>query len=103
MTPVVDQTGILNGRRACKAAGVGAMTIGGATLLGWWAGLPLLTNWVSGLPAMRPVGALCLAALGLAIVYPGSNLRLAFAMGSAVAVLAALGLALVRLVSTLAP
>ncbi len=36
--------------------------------------------------------ALCLAALGLALVYPGNGSRIAFAVGLAVAALAALGL-----------
>jgi PAS domain S-box-containing protein len=41
------------------------------------------------------MGALCLAALGLALVYPGKDSRLPFAVGLAVAGVAALGLALV--------
>jgi hypothetical protein len=59
-----------------------------------WAGLPLLSSWGAGLPAMRPSGALALAALGLALVHPGKDSRFAFAGGLAAIVLAALGLTL---------
>src|SRR5207245_490379 len=43
----------------------------------------------------RPLGALCLAALGVGLMHPGKDSRLEFAAGLAVAALAALGLALV--------
>src|SRR5258708_7698713 len=43
---------------------------------------------------MRPSGALALAALGFALMHPGKDLRVAFAVGLAAAGLAALGLAL---------
>ena len=70
------------------------MTIAAAVLIGWWVGLPLLSSWGSDLPAMRPSGALALAALGFALMHPGKDLRVAFAVGLAAAGLAALGLAL---------
>ena len=44
---------------------------------------------------MRPLGALCLAALGLALMHPGKDSRFAFAVGLAMAALGALGLVLV--------
>jgi PAS domain S-box-containing protein len=80
---------------ASRAAGLAAVTIGAAAFIGWWTELPLLSNWGSGLPAMRPLGALLLAALGLALVSPGKNSRFAYAVGLAVATLAVLGMSLV--------
>src|SRR5713101_6365591 len=80
---------------ASQAAGFAAVTIAAVVLIGWWAGLPLLSSWGSGVPPMRPVGALCLAALGLALMHPGKDSRFAFAVGLAMAALGALGLVLV--------
>jgi hypothetical protein len=59
-------------------------------LVSWWGVVPLLSS--SGFATVKPTTALCVAALGLAIVYPGRNSRLAFAVGLAVAAIAALGL-----------
>src|SRR5262245_12632441 len=80
-------------QRAGQAAGFAAATIAAAALIGWWAGLPLLASWGAGFAAVKPVTASCLAALGLALVYPGKDWRFAFAVGLAVAALAALALA----------
>jgi two-component sensor histidine kinase/PAS domain-containing protein len=80
---------------ASQTAGLAAVIIAAAVLIGWWGGLPLLSSWASGFPAMRPSGVLPLAALGLALVHPGKNYRIAFAVGLAVAAIAALGLILV--------
>jgi hypothetical protein len=87
--------GSVKRQHASQAAGFVAVIIAAAVLIGWWAGLPLLSSWGSGLPAMRPLGALCLAALGVALAHPGKESRFAFAVGLAVAALTALGLALV--------
>src|SRR5258708_13585087 len=46
---------------------------------------------------MRPLGALVLAALGLALMHSGKNSRATFAVGLAVAALAVLSPALARL------
>src|SRR5689334_10593357 len=46
---------------------------------------------------MRPLGALSLAALGLALVHPGKGMRVAFVIGLTVAALAALVLCLILL------
>src|SRR5262249_39401874 len=70
-------------------------SIAAAALIGWWTGLPALASWGAGFPPLRPLGALCLAAQGLALLYPGKDSRLPFAVGLAVAGLAALGLVLV--------
>ncbi len=94
MTLFVGQVGDLRRQRASQAAGFAAVTIGAAALIGWWAGLPLLSSWGSGLPPMRPLAALCLAALGLGLVHPGKDSRVAFAFGLTVAALGALGLGL---------
>jgi PAS domain S-box-containing protein len=91
------QAGSLTRQHASQAAGFAAVTIAAAVLIGWWAGLPLLSSWGPGLPAMRPLGALVLAALGLALMHPGKNSRVAFAVGLAVAALAVLALALALL------
>jgi PAS domain S-box-containing protein len=62
--------------------------IAAAALAGWWAGLPLLAAWRAGQAAMQPAGALCLAALGVALAWPGR--RIAVGAGIVVAALAAL-------------
>jgi len=49
------------------------------------------------LTRMRPLGALVLAALGLALMHSGKNSHVTFAVGLAVAALAVLSLALARL------
>src|SRR5262249_41657522 len=68
-----------------------AVIIAAVVLMAWWVGLPMLSSWGSGF-AMKPVTALCLTALGLALVHPGRDLRFAFAVGLAVAAVAALDL-----------
>lgn len=95
MTLFSALAGSLKKQHASQVAGIVAATIAAAVLMGWWAGLPLLSSWGSGLPPMRPLGALCLAALGVALAHPGKRSLLAPAVGLAVAALAALGLALV--------
>jgi hypothetical protein len=79
-------------RHASKAAGFVTVTIAAAALIGWWAGLSLLSSWGSGFEPVKPVTALCLAALGLALVYPGKNSRFAFAVGIVVIAVAVLDL-----------
>ena len=68
------------------------MTIAAAAHFGWWAEMPLLSSWGSGFAAMKPSTALCLAALGLALVHPGKNSRFASAIGLAVVAVAAFDL-----------
>jgi PAS domain S-box-containing protein len=82
-------------RQASQVAGIVAVTISAAAFMGWWTGPSLLSSWGSGLAAMRPLATLCLAALGVALVHPGKNARVALVAGLAVAALAALGLVLV--------
>ena len=96
MTLFVGQVGDLRRQRASQAAGFAALTIAATVLIGLWAELPLLSSWGSGsgFAAMTPVTALCLAALGLALMHPGRDLRFAFAVGLAVAAVAALALGL---------
>jgi hypothetical protein len=84
----------LKRQHASQAAGFVALTIGIAAFIGWWAELRLLSSWGSGFATVKPATALCLTALGLALVHPGKNLRLAFAVGLAVAAVAALDLSL---------
>ncbi len=62
MTLFAALAGSLNRQHASQAAGFATVAIAAAVLLGWWAGLPLLSSWGSGFPPMRPVGALCLGA-----------------------------------------
>jgi len=97
LTLLVDETGSLNRQHASQAVGFVAVIIGASALIGLWAGLPLLSSWGSAFPTMRPLAALCLATLGLALVHPGKDSRFAFAVGFAVAALAAVGLGLVAL------
>jgi hypothetical protein len=75
----------LKRQHASQVAGFVAVAIAAAALIGEWAGLPLLSSWGSGLATTKPVAALCLTALGLALVHPGKNSRFAFAVGLAVA------------------
>jgi PAS domain S-box-containing protein len=84
----------LKRQHASQAAGFVAVTIGTAALIGWWAGLPLLSSWGWGFATVKPATALCLTALGLALAHPGKNLRIAFAVGLAVAAVAAIDLCL---------
>src|SRR5215471_11114850 len=84
----------LERQHASQAAGFVAVTLGIAALIGWWVGSPLLSSWGSGFATVKPATALCLTALGLALVHPGKNLRFAFAVGLAVAAVAALDLCL---------
>jgi PAS domain S-box-containing protein len=91
----VGQAGSLKRQRASQAAGFAAVIIAATALIGWWAGLPLLSSWGSGFATVKPVTALCLGALGLALVLPGKDSRFAFAVGVGVTALAALGLGVV--------
>src|SRR6266852_3800138 len=79
-------------QHASQAVGFAAVTIAAAVLIGWWGGLPMLSSWGSGFATVKPVTALCLTVLGLALVHPGKNSRFAFAVGLAVAAVAALDL-----------
>jgi PAS domain S-box-containing protein len=82
----------LTRQRTGQAAGLAAVAIAAAVLIGWWGGLPMLSRSGSAFASMRPLTALCLAALGLALVRPGKNPRFAFAIGLMVAAVAALDL-----------
>jgi len=82
----------LKRQHAGQAAGFAAVAIATAAFIGWWVSLPLLSSWGSGFATVKPVVALCLVALGLALMHPGKNSRLAFAVGLAVAAIAALDL-----------
>src|SRR5262249_24169365 len=95
VTLFVGQAGSLKRQYASQAAGFAAVTIASAALIGWCARLPLLSSWDSALDTGKPVVALCLAGLGLALVHPGHDSRFAFAVGLSVTALAALGLGVV--------
>jgi PAS domain S-box-containing protein len=82
----------LKRQHAGQAAGFAAVTIAAAAFIGWWVSLPSLSSWGSGFATVKPMVALCLVALGLALMHPGKNSRLAFAVGLAVAAIAALDL-----------
>ena len=92
MTLFVGQAGNLNRQRASQVAGFAAVTIGAAAYIGWWVSLPLLSSWVSGFPRTRPMTALCLMVLGLALMRPRKASRFAVAVGLAVTTVAALTL-----------
>jgi PAS domain S-box-containing protein len=97
VTLFVGQASSLKRYRAGQAGGFAAVMIAAAALIGLLAGLPLLSSWGASLPAMRPSGVLGIAALGLALMHPGKDSRVAFAVGLAAAALAALGLGLALL------
>ena len=79
-------------QHAGQAAGFAAVAIATAAFISWWVSLPLLSSWGSGFATVKPVVAFCLVALGLALMHPGKNSRLAFAVGLAVAAIGALDL-----------
>src|SRR5262249_5589235 len=83
---------ILKRQYASQAAGFAAATIGAAAFIGWWGAPPVPSSLGSGFATAKPVTALCIAALGLALVHPGKNSRFALAVGLAVAAIAALDL-----------
>jgi PAS domain S-box-containing protein len=82
----------LKRQHASQAAGFAVVTIAAAVLIGWWDGLPTVSSWGSGFATVKPVTALCLTALGVALVHPAKNSRVALAVGIAVAAVAALDL-----------
>jgi hypothetical protein len=94
VTQFVGQAGNLKKQRASEAAGFAAMAIAAAVLIGWRAGLPLLTHWGSGYSA-GPFAVPMLAAFGLALVHPGKDSRFAFVVGLAGIACAAVGLVVV--------
>jgi hypothetical protein len=95
VTRFVDLPSGLNRQRASQAFGFAAMAIAAAALIGWRAGLPLLSIWGSGYFAIGPFAVLMLAAFGLALVHPGKDSRFAFALGLAGIACAAVGLVVV--------
>jgi PAS domain S-box-containing protein len=97
VTLSVGEAGNRTRQRASQAAGLAAMIIAAVVLIGGWAGLPLLSSWGPGFPPMRPSTALCIAALGLALVRSGKDSRFAFTVGLAVVAVAAVGLGLILL------
>jgi PAS domain S-box-containing protein len=88
VTLFAGQASVLNRRRASQVAGLAAMAIGAAALAGWWAPVPLLSGLGPDFARVKPTTALCLTALGLALVHPGRNSRFALAVGVAVAAIA---------------
>jgi two-component sensor histidine kinase/PAS domain-containing protein len=82
----------LERQHASRAAGFAAVTIAAAVLIGLWGRLPTLSSWGSGFATVKPMTALCLTALGVAVVYPGKNSRFAFTVGLVVSALAILDL-----------
>ncbi len=79
----------LDRQHAAQAAGFVAVIIAAVSLISWWVGLPLAARW-----AVKPLAASYLVGVGLVLIHPGKNLRLAFTIGLAVAALAALDLGL---------
>jgi hypothetical protein len=90
----VAPAGSLKRQQASQVVGSVALAIGAMALIGWWAKLPVLSIWGAGFAPTKPVTALCLTALGLALVHPGKNIRVAFAIGLAVVAVAMPDLAL---------
>jgi PAS domain S-box-containing protein len=92
VTVFVGQAGNLKRQRASEAAGFAAMMIGAAAFISWWASLPLLSSWVWGFARTKPMTALCLTALGLALMHRSRESRFAVAIGCAITAVAALTL-----------
>jgi PAS domain S-box-containing protein len=79
-------------QRASQVAGFAAVIIAATAFAGWWASLPLLSNWGPGFATVKPTTALCLAALGLTLMRPGIDSRFTFAVAFTVAAIGALDL-----------
>jgi hypothetical protein len=80
----------LKRQRAAQAAGFVAATIAAVALTGWWAGTAGVgVREGSEYSLIAPLAALCFAALGLALIRPGTNSRFAFVIGLVVAALTA--------------
>jgi PAS domain S-box-containing protein len=94
VTLFVAQAGSLKRQQASQVAGLAAVTIAGMALVGWWASLPWLSGW--GSAAMKPMTALSLATLGLALTHPGRTSRFAFALALAAVAIAALDFGISR-------
>jgi two-component sensor histidine kinase/PAS domain-containing protein len=92
VTLFVGQAGNLKRQRASEVAGFAAVAIAAAAFVGWWVSLPLLSSWGSGFARMRPLTALCLTALGLALMHRSKDSRFVVAVGFAVTTVAALTL-----------
>jgi PAS domain S-box-containing protein len=88
----IGEAGNLKRQRASEAAGLVAVAIAAVALIGWWAGLPLLSSWVPGFARTKPMTALCLTALGLALMHRSKEPRFAVAAGCATTAVAALTL-----------
>jgi PAS domain S-box-containing protein len=84
MTSLVGHANGLNAQRASHIAGLVAAAIGAGAFIGWWADIPLLASWRAAFAVMQPLTALCLAALGLALLQPRSHSPVVFAVGLAV-------------------
>ena len=84
----------LKRQHASQVAGFAAVAIAAAALIGWWVAPPMMSSWGwgSGFATMRPMTALCLTALGVALVCPGKNSRFGLVVGLAVAAIALLDL-----------
>jgi hypothetical protein len=54
MMRFVPQVRGLKRQHASQAVGFAAVTIAGAVLIGWWAGLPMLSTWARALPPRNP-------------------------------------------------
>jgi PAS domain S-box-containing protein len=92
VTLFVGQAGKLKRQLASEVAGFAAVAIAAAAFIGWWVSLPSLSSWGSGFARMRPVTALCLTALGLALMHRSKDSRFVVAVGFAVTTVAALTL-----------
>ncbi len=92
MTSLVGFAGGLNSQRTSEIAGFVAAAIAAAAFIGWWADMPLLASWGSAFAVMQPLSAVCLAALGLALLHPRGDSLFVFAVGLAVVAIAGLDL-----------
>jgi len=92
VTRFVGQAGSLNSHHASQAAGFATMTIAGARSSAGGSGCRLAVELGLGLRHHAPGDGLVPRILGLALVHPGKDSRFAFAVGLAVAVVAALDL-----------
>ncbi len=97
MTSLIGFVGGLNSQRTSQIAGLAATAIAAAAFMGWWADMPLLAGWGSGFAVTKPLTALCLAALGLALLHPANDSRFVSEVGFGVIAIATLDMIMLLL------
>src|SRR5262245_21483695 len=75
----------MNRQCASQVIRSAAVALASAAFINWWVALPLLPSRGLGFAAMKPITALSVIGLGVALLPSGKTSRLAFAVGMAAA------------------